>query len=291
MIKVCAVVVTYNRRELLRKCVDALLAQTYSLEQIVIIDNNSDDGTEAVVDGLCKTSYIKLPINLGGSYGFYKGVQISSVGHYDYIWVMDDDSIPEPDALEHLMEHASEYPVLCPSVVALDGNFDLTHRRRVDLVKTSESVVELKEYREKIVEIDLFSFVGTLFETRLIAEVGLPRDDLFFQYDDTEFSLRIRKNNIKIGMVPNSRILHIGSASYPAPLPKYNNRRHFYSIRNRTYIYSIYSKSKTLFILSTGLEFIKTIIRLRKKRELGWETLRVTLLAYAKGLRGDLSGL
>ena len=48
--KVCAVVVTYNRKALLLECVQAILRQSYPIEKIVIIDNASTDQTEEYLE-------------------------------------------------------------------------------------------------------------------------------------------------------------------------------------------------------------------------------------------------
>lgn len=45
--RVHAVVVTYNRKKLLEECVNAVLKQSYPVDKLIIIDNNSTDGTEA----------------------------------------------------------------------------------------------------------------------------------------------------------------------------------------------------------------------------------------------------
>ena len=77
---ICAVVVTYNRKELLLRCLQALEQQSYSLEHIVIVDNASTDGT---VDFLEQQGYLENPKvtllslleNQGGAGGFHAGIK------------------------------------------------------------------------------------------------------------------------------------------------------------------------------------------------------------------------
>ena len=87
--KVVSVVVTYNRKDLLEECIDAIKEQSYNLDKIIIIDNNSNDGTFEMLE---KKGYTKnekflikrLETNIGGSGGFYEGMKIAREMDMDY---------------------------------------------------------------------------------------------------------------------------------------------------------------------------------------------------------------
>ena len=110
--KVVAIIVTYNRKNLLLHCIDAIYAQCKKPDAIYIIDNNSTDGTYAllhekgIVNGNNEYNgisliYVQLPINGGGSMGFHEGLKrVHNEGVYDYYWVMDDDGEPHPNCLK-----------------------------------------------------------------------------------------------------------------------------------------------------------------------------------------------
>lgn len=113
MEKVIAVIVTYNRIKLLKECLNAVLSQTYKVHKIVLIDNASTDGTadlfikggeydKDVID------YRRMETNLGGAGGFYEGIKICRDMECDYVWIMDDDTIPYTDCLEELMSARSK---------------------------------------------------------------------------------------------------------------------------------------------------------------------------------------
>ena len=105
--KIAAVVVTYNRCDMLRQCIDALLAQTVSLDAIIIVDNNSSDKTFEIIKQMFLDipliKYTRLPKNVGGAGGFYEGLKKGYNLGFDWLWVMDDDAEPEQDALDKLI--------------------------------------------------------------------------------------------------------------------------------------------------------------------------------------------
>ena len=110
-ISVAAVVVTYNRKALLQECLEAILRQTAAVEKIILIDNASTDGTPEMLreSGLMdrpQMQYVRMVENTGGAGGFYEGLRIGRECGCKALWLMDDDTIPQEDALEKLLRAA-----------------------------------------------------------------------------------------------------------------------------------------------------------------------------------------
>ena len=103
MNKVIAVVVTYNRIKLLKQCVEALQKQNYPCD-IMIVNNNSGDGTETWAIEISKQKenikYLNTGANIGGAGGFNAGMRWAVELGYEFIWLMDDDCMPYEDSLE-----------------------------------------------------------------------------------------------------------------------------------------------------------------------------------------------
>ena len=127
MSEIATIVVTYNRKELLRECVDALQSSDVSSD-IIIIDNNSTDGTkEYIADAMAdNVTYKRLKKNLGGAGGFSAGIKYAVRQGYKYIWIMDDDTIVKKDTLERLLDATKElnnnFGFLSSSVKWIDGS-------------------------------------------------------------------------------------------------------------------------------------------------------------------------
>jgi glycosyltransferase involved in cell wall biosynthesis len=126
--RTAAVVVTYNRLTLLNKCIEKLRGQTVPCD-ILVVDNASTDGTtpwlrEQEEAGLLRTR--NTGGNLGGAGGFNKGMRWAVEDGYKYLWLMDDDCLPEQDALEKLLEADSllngSYGWLSSVALWTDGN-------------------------------------------------------------------------------------------------------------------------------------------------------------------------
>jgi len=194
-LRIAAVVVTYNRKELLKECLQALLNQTRPLDEIIVIDNASTDGTDQMIySEFPAVTYVRLPENIGGSGGFHEGMKLAYEKGYDWIWIMDDDAIAKEDSVEKLLSFIAGYKD--------QGKIIGFWSQIVD----SENGCKLSN--EKTEPLDSATFVGFAVSARLIKMVGLPRRDFFIYYDDVEYCLRIRHAGGIILRAPDSIVFH-----------------------------------------------------------------------------------
>lgn len=103
--KVLAIVVTYNRSFLLEECIQNLLNSVYKCD-ILIVDNASTDNTQECVKKYLiheRVQYINTGSNLGGAGGFNFALKYAYQFDYDYFWLMDDDTMVDPEALSNLI--------------------------------------------------------------------------------------------------------------------------------------------------------------------------------------------
>src|SRR5215469_16397890 len=117
--RVTAVVVTYNRRDLLLEALAAVHAQTRVPDAVIVVDNASTDGTGAAVRAQFPAVQLaELTRNTGGAGGFAYGMARALDGAADLIWLMDDDTVPEPGALEAMLAARDRYLGQPPALVA-----------------------------------------------------------------------------------------------------------------------------------------------------------------------------
>lgn len=317
-VRVAAVVVTYNRKELLMECLEALMKQTRPLQAIYIIDNASTDGTPELLhqEGYTpspeggkltlktpenqeiRVTHIRLPENTGGAGGFHEGVKRAYQDGYDWIWLMDDDAEPLPDSLEKLLVYASDGVVALANLkVSPDGNPQFRHRGFFDFEGFGDMVqpVSPDDLKEDCVEIDHASFVGLLVNLKAVEYVGFPRADFFLHFDDVEYSLRLRRKG-DILLIPGSPILHKDGAMVNSgsrrilgkdvPMVPYDRLwLRYYGVRNSVWLRKMNMKWWRFYLfllkaipLSIGGQLISGENILRR--------VKFILNAYMDGFRG-----
>lgn len=208
MKKVIAVIVTYNRKELLKESIEALLNQDYKNCDVLIIDNASTDGTEEYIKELIdgnKVKYVNTGANLGGAGGFNFGMKEACKIGCDFIWVMDDDCIVHKDTLTKLMDADrklnGEYGFLASKVLWKDGTICKMN------VPKKTFATWIKNFEKPLQEVAMASFVSLLVKTEVVKEVGFPIKDFFIWTDDWEFTRRISRK-YKCYYVTNSVVTH-----------------------------------------------------------------------------------
>lgn len=237
---IIAVVVTYNRMELLKRTVRRL-QQNKPLSDIVVVNNGSTDGTAGWLETQPDLIVINQA-NVGGSGGFYTGMEYAYRGGADWIWCMDDDVFPRADCLEQLLQHTGREDVGILSPRRLQKGKLFTHEfQGYNLTNPFASMYRDRLAKQNIttpVEIKGAAFEGLLIRREVVEKVGLPNKELFIFCDDTDYCLRTVRVGYKILYVPSALMdkeLFFSNDSWSERNKKKKWKR-FYQIRNSTYL-------------------------------------------------------
>jgi rhamnopyranosyl-N-acetylglucosaminyl-diphospho-decaprenol beta-1,3/1,4-galactofuranosyltransferase len=215
--KITAVVVTFNRLALLKECISGLKRQTVPVQEIIVVNNGSSDGTDvwlSAQEGL----RVVTQENLGGAGGQHTGIGVAIEHGADWLWLMDDDAEPFPEALEKLLPFLDQDLVAAAacSVIDNDGKVSFVHRGVFDYRRLTADFgcrpTAAAEYEKSSFPIGYATFVGIIVNRKAIDKVGLPKKEFFLHFDDIEYSLRLG-NYGRIILVPGSKILHKENAS------------------------------------------------------------------------------
>lgn len=114
--KVLAVVVTYNRRELLLRCIVHLRSQVGQAPDILVINNASTDDTLAMLED--RGVDVITQENMGSAGGWHRGIEAAQDRGYDAVWLMDDDGFPDANALRELVGQLKP-SVACASAIVV----------------------------------------------------------------------------------------------------------------------------------------------------------------------------
>jgi rhamnopyranosyl-N-acetylglucosaminyl-diphospho-decaprenol beta-1,3/1,4-galactofuranosyltransferase len=206
--KIAALVLTYNRKKLVTKTLDALSGQSFPLMKIFVIDNASTDGTDVVLKEYRKSAkgdrveIVTLAENLGASGGFAKGLEyIMENSDADWIWMMDDDAIPEKPALEkfrHFYASLSARRRLKTGILLNQRYIDY------DKFKAARIPVEAVYGKSKV----RATFEGYLIKREVVRAIGLPRHEFFIYSDDIEYTWRAVRRGFRVYRVYGSLIYH-----------------------------------------------------------------------------------
>lgn len=210
-----SIVVTFNRRDLLRKALQAHMAQKLQPSCLLIVDNASSDGTRDMLhtEGWIDMPNIKLLAlteNMGGAGGFAAGLQHALTNGADWVWMMDDDAEPHSDALEQLMRVATD-PMQVYGSLAVCGN---QTSWLTTVLNPPLGEVERPEDVPEHAEVQSLPFLGFLIHRDLVARIGLPDAGYFIAADDVEYCVRAQRAGAKIIMAGRSRIEHPKSRPY-----------------------------------------------------------------------------
>ena len=202
-----AIVVTYNRKKLLKECIRNLQKQTQQVD-IIVIDNMSTDGTVDMLKPLIKNNsiiYHSTGKNIGGAGGFYEGIKLAYKLGYEYFWLMDDDCIPQSNSLRQLKiadkRLNGKYGFICSKVLWTNGDICLMNIPKLSLFK------KVSDFHTSIVSVKMGTFVSFLTKRSVVEKVGLPIKEFFIWGDDVEYSQRI-SNNYPCYLINDSTVIH-----------------------------------------------------------------------------------
>ena len=233
--RLATVIVTYNRIELLKECLDRVLHQSVRMDTVIVVNNNSTDGTreylDSIKDGRVRAFHVER--NLGGAGGFERALTIASREDFDFVLIIDDDAMIERSYMKKITDFAKKNPQFnaYAGAVITDGKIDPYHRRRLgSKLIFWERMLDPGDY-DRPRRIDFATFCGLVIRGEELKRIGVPRGEYFIWYDDTEYCLRIKGG---IALVPKARLNHKTTLNYKTGgILSRITWKHYYGYRNR----------------------------------------------------------
>ena len=298
MKSITAVVVTYNRRGLLIRCIEHLRQQTVKLDNIIVVNNGSTDGTAEWLNSQTDLEVIHQE-NVGGSGGFYRGIQHAYENGYDWIWCMDDDVYPEPNCLENLLNQNDEkVGILCP-LRKQEGKVFVTEIKRFNLTNPFKSLhvdaLSPQDVKDKdFVNIEGIAFEGPLIKREVVERIGLPNKELFLLYDDSDYGYRAVLTGYQIRLVTKAVLnkeLFFANDDRVTQVRK-GKWKLYYHIRNTVFFNRLYGKNvwvRNLRSLCVLLEYEGYALKnLPFNNKYNIADMKIFFRAYLDGMKGRL---
>lgn len=202
---------TWNDADVIGRALDAVMRQTRPADGIIIVDNGSTDGTASLTfpDGV---TVLHRQLNLGPSGAVATGLEYGLANGYDWIWVLDADGVPRPDALEHLAQLAETRGAELGVVGALHNLVALGKLVQGRMLTPGGPRLPVVAEGRDVVECDSVIWCGALINLAVVGRVGLPRagkqywEDFCLDYGDVEYTYRIRHAGYQILVHRNSMV-------------------------------------------------------------------------------------
>ena len=253
MVQVAVVILTYNRRDLVQRCLAAVLGQTRPCDRVMVIDNASTDDTLDVLRAFASAGVEvhSLSKNLGAAGGFNAGMHLGHQTGADFVWVMDDDVIAAPDALAELLQ---AYEVL--DGAGVEAPFVISTARSPQGLMTNTPGVDRRSnalhyenwphlLSHGLVPVSRSTFVSVLFARRTIDRHGLPFAAMFIWGEDFEYTLRVTRNAPGY-MVGRSQVEHVRAVAGMLDIRTEHDRQriawHRFQVRNNIYTSRRYAR-------------------------------------------------
>lgn len=294
--KITAVVVTFNRLELLKQGIECLRKQQ-KLTGIIVVNNGSTDGTREWLNAQPGLLVVHQD-NVGGSGGFYTGIERAYSEGADWIWCMDDDVFPRPDCLDRLLPYTdrSEVGILSPRRL-LEGKVFTHEFRHFNFTNPVGSLHGRKLAKQQVnqaTEIVGADFEGPFISRRVVEKIGLPNRELFIFCDDTDYCLRAHLAGFKLFYIPEALMdkhKFFSDDTWTSRNRKKKWKR-YYQVRNEAYLNHHYGRNFGVRYLRSFIGvagyIIPALLSMPFTDAWQWKDLSMLWTAYQDGIHERL---
>lgn len=294
-IYISIVLVTYNRKELLLKCINSLFAQSFINYTIIVVDNASTDNTFDYISRKNKfinnLKWVRLEKNIGGAGGFYEGVKYVLDQGAEYIWMMDDDGYPSEDCLEKLYNNLlqKKLDAISPLQININDHNQLAFPVWVNKKQVRGHIDQIP--KDTFIEKEANLFNGLLMHRSVVEKVGLPRKEFFIRGDEVEYTKRFLKNNIKFGTLTSAKFYHPSDDTERVSClfgkvvirDAHSDFKNYYMFRNRAVAFIEDGNALLL-----PLDFIRYSYYFLIHKKFNWSGLKLWCTATYDGIKGRL---
>lgn len=202
MKNVAVLIVTFNGMRWIRKTISHIPNGI----DIIVVDNNSDDGTLNFLNKEQNVILIKQNKNLGFGKANNIGIEYCIKNHYESVFLLNQDAYVEKDTIEELIRVSKEnedYGIISPL------EFNGTGQKFDKYFENYISEIDKTNLQNKeLVELDFVNAAGWFIPIKIFEKVG-GFDPIFPHYgEDDDFARRVIKNGFKIGIATRTKYSH-----------------------------------------------------------------------------------
>lgn len=281
---VVCIILNTNRRDDTLECLDSLSKNNYSNFKTLVLDNHSTDGSvEAIQNRFPEVQIIPIGENRGYAGNNNVGIQAALGQQADWVFILNEDTILDPECLALLMEEATKNaqigivgPMVYhhdePNIIQSAGGLLGPHWQSIHLGKDEKDTGQW----QKPHEVEWISGCAIMVRRQLIEQVGMIDERFFYYWEETEWCIRARKAGWRIVHVPVAQIWHKGVQRNYTPPPSLM----YYSTRNR--LLTLKKHKAPISVISRAwFEILRTLVSWSVKPK--WRSMRIHRDAMLQG--------
>lgn len=239
---VLVVILNWNSPDETLTAVESVLKMDYPNCNIVVVDNGSTDDSVAVLETITnsRVRLIKSPINTGFTGGCNLGLKLALQNDVDYVWLLNNDSVVNPETLSSLVELAEGDPAIglvSPMVASLQDPSKLLnagglYTPEIPIFTSTKKLEEARKWAASKADRVMLMGTALLVRVAMIRKIGVLDPAMFAYWEDTDLSLRSIKAGFRNALDFNSTIYHKEKSAAGADAHEMKPHYWYYMARN-----------------------------------------------------------
>ena len=230
MLDLSVIIVNYNTRNLLKKCLESIYVEKGKLSiEVLVVDNHSTDGSARMIkEKFPEVKLIENRENRGFAAAVNQGLE---KGMGKYLLLLNPDTVVVNKTLELMVKFLDENPevgIVGPKLLNPDGSLQPSCRSFPNPIKDFILFCEIlpllprtRKHHRFISEIWSHSYqsevdylIGAcfMFRRQVIEDIGLMDDSFFVYSEEKDYCYRLR-DSWKVVFLPEARVIHYGGQS------------------------------------------------------------------------------
>lgn len=205
--KVFIIVLNYNGKDVLLKCLSSVYRLDYPNLEVVVVDNNSKDNSfKEAQSRFKKFHFIKNNRNLGFSAGNNVAIRWALEKMADYVFLLNNDAIIEEDSLKKMIDVAekdAKTGIFSP--VIYKGESDTLWFGGGEILWSKMKTTHFNRIKAHT---DYITGCAMLIKKEVFGRIGLFDEDYFLYYEDADFSWRAKRAGFNLKIIPEASVYH-----------------------------------------------------------------------------------
>lgn len=283
--QVCIILVNYNGYQDTKECVESILKCSYTNYRIIIVDNASKEvdslKNDVFLNEHCEIIYSN--VNNGFSDGNNIGIKESDKYNPDYVLLLNNDTVVQPNFLNRLVEVAEADNNTAIVTSQINYYYDkekawYNHGSYNKLIGYTTMIS--KDMKAHPYEVSFSTGCLMLIRYNYIKKYGMLSDDYFLYSEDTEYCLRAIKNGYSIMNIPEVLIYHKVNASTGTG----SKMQQYYLVRNYLQVVKEYGTCFPIaYLFRVALSMYEIL-----QYHYDYHVVRLGFSDFRKGIKGKV---